>query len=283
MISMAERPRTGRILEIAIVVSILLHLLLGGFFTGHHPLLAKLLPRIQPTPERRDMAALSTAVTIEKRIRPRVAPPQKPVPPQPQVVPRVAAVPVPQAAVAPRRREEIAKIVPRATPMQVARIAPPRAPAQKLSQQQIAAMEQRFAQTIAMARAANDPTRVPPQESSSTMKRAHLDIAGVDELMRRGEGILTPKDWFVAKNSAGDSVTCYYVDYQIQFSDGGFDQGPVYWPICYRAREDPFRLHWRGFPLPGPPVGWQPNANQLSVIAAHPLLRLYFPDRFGGN
>ena len=43
-------------------------------------------------------------------------------------------------------------------------------------QRQIAEMEQRFRQTIAMARANNDPTRVPPQGPAATMKRAHLDI-----------------------------------------------------------------------------------------------------------
>ena len=288
MISMRERPRTGRVLEIAIVVSILLHLLLGGFFGGRHPLVAKLLPRILPTPERREMAALSTAITIEHRTRPRVTPPQKaaqparPTPPQPRVVPRMAAVPVPRAAVAPAprpRATELAKIVPHAKLIQPKHVRQPHQP-QKLSAQDIEAMEQRFAQTIAMARVNNDPTRVPPQQVTSTMKRAHLDIAGVNELMRRGEGILKPRDIF---RSSDGTQTCYYVDYQIEFSDGTYDYGPVYWPICYRPREDPFALGWRGFPLPGPPAGWQATQAEWSVIAAHPLLRLYFPDKFRGN
>ncbi|MBV8600884.1 MAG: hypothetical protein JO359_04885 [Candidatus Eremiobacteraeota bacterium] len=304
-----ERPKRGRILEIAVVISLAIHLLLGGFTTFHQPWLSKIMARLVPPPkeDKHKMTALSTAITIEKRTKPRYVPPvppqpkRVPVPPQPRVVPHVAVVPrQPKPVEVPRPKPtEIARIVPHAklvqpaqpvpkgdavaekAPVQVAHIRAPRAnPSQKMSEQQLAEMEQHFAQTIAVARANNDPTRVPPAAQPATMKRAHLDIAGIDDLMRRGEGVLTPRDWFRANVDGDRKGTCYYVDYQIQFSDGAFDSGPVYWPICYQARTDPFLNHYRGFPLPGPPPGWEPSAAQLSVISAHPLLRLYFPGKF---
>ena len=293
MISFPERPKRGRILEIAIVISIAVHLLLGGFVSYHHPALAKLYQKLIPPPreEKRKIVALSTAITIEKRTKPRPVPPSRPqrahvpIRPQPRIVPQVAVAPRRQPAPLPKPTE-IARIVPRAKEIQAAHPVPKgeavRQP-QKMSEQQLEEMQQRFSQTIAMARANNDPTRVPPQNQPSTLKRAKLDIEGIDDLMRRGEGILTPRDWFPANVNGDTRGMCYYVDYQIQFSDGAFDSGPVYWPICYPRKSDPFALHWRGFPLPGPPNGWEPTPAQLSVISAHPLLRLYFPDRFPGE
>ena len=98
----AKRPKSGRILEITIVISVALHLLLGGVATFNHPWLTKIMQRLTPQEKRKeDMSALSTAITLEKRTRPVVRPPSRqqpqvrPVPPQPRVVPRVAVVPKP--------------------------------------------------------------------------------------------------------------------------------------------------------------------------------------------
>ena len=293
MISRADIPKRGRIFEIAIVISVVLHLLFGSIAMYHNPVIAKLMERLIKEPkEKKEMAALSTAVTIEKRTKPRatrpVAPqrPVVPIQPRPRIVPRVATVPHPmprpKEAPAPKHTE-VAKIVAHAPPQPkvVAKIAPPHTKSSdQLSQQQLNEMEQRFSQTIAMARAANDPTRVSSTAPPATMKRAHLDIEGINDLMRNGEGILTPRDWFHASVNGDSKGTCYYVDYKINFSDGRFDSGPVYWPICYTRRSDPFQNRWRGFPLPGPPPGWQPTQSEWTVIASHPLLRLYFPDKF---
>jgi hypothetical protein len=238
-------------------------------------------------PKNQQMAALSTAVTIEKRTRPRVAAPSqpqpKPVPPQPQVKPRVAQVEQPKPQEPAAKPTQIARIVPHAPPLPpVAHVRAPHArPSQQMTQSQLEEIQRQFAQTIAMAKAANDPTRVPPQAGPpATMKKAHIDIAGVNELLRHGEGILTPREAFRASVDGDQKGTCYYVDYQINFSNGTFDSGPVYWPICYPRKADPFMNEWRGFPLPGPQPGWQPTAAQWDVISAHPLLRLYFPGRF---
>jgi hypothetical protein len=294
MISFSGRPKRGKILEIAIVLSIALHLLIGSLVAYRYPAVAKLMHRLLREQNQKEMVALSTAITIEKRTRPRPAPPVRPRPARrvarlkPRTEPHAATAPQPlrQAKELPRPQpSELAKIVPRATPQETAVAARMAAPRPKnpgqLTRQQLAAMERRFAQTIALARAQNDPTRVAPSTAApATMKRAHLDIEGINELLRHGEGILTPREEFRAAVDGDSKGTCYYVDYQINFSDGGFDAGPVYWPICYARRKDPFLNEWHGFPLPGPPPGWQPTQAEWIVIAAHPLLRLYFPDKF---
>lgn len=301
MVSVRKLPKPRRILEIAIVISILLHLFFGGFLAYRLPEVSKLMQRLIPKPkDQQKIVALSTAVTIERRTTPRVVPParpqvSKPVPPQPRVQPQVARVPQPAQKPLPRpepaaKPTEIARIVPHAKaqppiavrkPAVVAQIRAPRAnPSQQMSQSQLQEMEQQFQQTIASAKAANDPTRVPPQSEAGTMKRAHLDIAGVNELLRHGEGILTPREAFRANLDGDSGATCYYVDYQINFSNGAFDSGPVYWPICYHRKTDPFINEWQGFPLPGPAPGWEPTQAEWAVISAHPLLRLYFPGRF---
>jgi hypothetical protein len=182
----------------------------------------------------------------------------------------------------------LAKIVPRAPPQPKHQVValnpkPPTTPTTQkgqLSAQQLVAMQKEFEQTIANARAANDPTRVDSTAPPMAMKHAHLDIAGVNELLRHGEGILTPREEFHANVDGDSRGMCYYVDYQINFSDGRFDSGPVYWPICYTRRNDPFYNGWRHFPLPSPQAGWEPTQAEWIVIAQHPLLRLYFPSHF---
>lgn len=287
MITVHEETKRRRVFEIAIVVSVFLHLVLGGFFAVRYPQVTKMLERVAKPPKNQQLVALSSAVTIEKRTRPRVATPSQPrpqpVPPQPRVQPRVAKVERPKPPEPAAKPTEIPRIVPHAAPRpQIAHIRAPRAnPSQQMTQSQLEEMQRQFARTIAMAKAANDPTRVPPQAGPpATMKRANIDIAGVNDLLRHGEGILTPREQFRASVDGDTRGTCYYVDYQINFNNGTFDSGPVYWPICYARRSDPFINEWHGFPLPGPAPGWQPTAAQWAVISAHPLLRLYFPGRF---
>ena len=287
MISRTDEPRFRRTIDVAIAISLALHFLLGGFALIQYPAVTKMMQRLVKEPkEDKKMVALSTAITIEKRTKPRSVPPARPAPQRAPVQPQRVVVqqqPVPRPA-----PSELARIVPHAKehvaprkPEVVARITAPRAnPNPMLSQQQLTEMQQQFAQTIAAAREANDPTRVASSAAPSTMKRAHLDIAGVNELLRHGEGILTPRDYFSSSVDGDSKGTCYYVDYQINFSNGAFDSGPVYWPICYTRKSDPFWNHWQHFPLPGPAPGWQPSPAEWAVIAQHPLLRLYFPGKF---
>jgi len=293
MISRSDiKKRSYRLLEIAIVISFAMHLLFGGLAMFHRTTIAKLLQQAEKK-EQKDVA-LSTAITIEKRTVPRPEPkPQpvkpEPVPPRPQVQPQapVAAQPVtkpvPRVDPVPRSApQELAKIVPRAKehtavnkPQVVARINVPHTNPNKLTQAQLNEMNERFSQTIDAARAANDPTHVTTTAPPASMKRAHLNISGINALLTRGEGILSPQSAFAVAGGA-----CYYVNYQIDFGDGTFDSGPVYWPICYARRQDPFYNNWQHFPLPPPQPGWSPSPAQWAVISSHRLLRTYFPGRF---
>jgi hypothetical protein len=239
----------------------------------------------------------------------------KPIPqrnPSTRVVPHVAQrptqpvakpVPVRETTPAPAKPTEIAVIVPHSKAERAAHArhaggsaaeAPPRRqevayqqqPANssnRLTQSQIDAMQARFAQTIAMARKSQDPLRATQAGTDeATMRRFKLTVAGIDDYLRRGQGTLTPRaigNSFSFTNSVGN--TCYYVNYDIHFSDGTFDSGFVWWPICYTRRTDPFANNFVHFPLPPPAPGWQPPSAQVwANIAEHPLLRTYFPERF---
>ncbi|HEY1728666.1 MAG TPA: hypothetical protein VGG22_09855 [Candidatus Baltobacteraceae bacterium] len=280
MISRSDiKKRSYRLLEIAVVVSFVLHLLFGGLAMFHRTTIAKLLQQVEKK-EEKDVA-LSTSITIEKRTapQPKPKPEPKPEPMKPQPVTRLVprTVPVPRSA-----PQEISKVVPRAKehiavnkPQVVARIAVPKTNPNRLTQAQLNEMTERFTETIDAARAANDPTHVTSTAPPATMKHAHLDISGINYLLTHGEGILSPQSYFAV---AGGE--CYYVNYQINFGDGGFDTGPVYWPICYTRRNDPFANNWSHFPLPPPQPGWSPTPAQWAVISSHRLLRTYFPGRF---
>jgi outer membrane biosynthesis protein TonB len=299
MISRSDIPRRGRILEIAIVFSIALHLVLGSLATYKHTTVSKMLQRLLKQEKEDKYVALSTTITIEKRTVPRSAPQAQPQPktvqPQPRVVQRQAQLPAPVTKPVPREvpiphaePTEIAKIVPKAKehvetpskPKVLAYQAVPHKNSNQFSAQQLAEMQQRFSDTIAQARAESDPTHVTSTAPPATMKHAHLDVTGINELLAHGEGILTPQSATLTNVDGDPRGACYYVNFEVNFSDGSFDSGPVYWPICYTSRQDPFRNYFRHFPLPGPPPGWQPSSQQWPVIAAHKVLRAYFPDRF---
>jgi len=131
-----ERPDPGsRILRIALVVSLLVHLVVGFVAYRSSADLRHVLAHLHPKPEPTDeTVTLSTAIRIDKRAKAqpqqhvaRIAqrPPARPVPqtlphpetaPVPLVVPQpvAARTPVPQAL--PRLKHELAKLVPQATP-----------------------------------------------------------------------------------------------------------------------------------------------------------------------
>lgn len=107
VLSSPERPRDDRrLLVVALVLSILIHLITGGVFTfwGHRiaEVAARMLPHPKPTPEQ--LAATSDVITIEKRPVPREVhrqPATRPAHRSPQSVaqrPVERAIPVPTLA-----------------------------------------------------------------------------------------------------------------------------------------------------------------------------------------
>ncbi len=213
MISRSDiKKRSYRLLEIAIVVSFVLHLLFGGLAMFHQHLDRKALAaggkegreRRRALNDDHDREAHRSRVLSRNRslLKPKPQPPRPQVQPQAPVAAQPIAKPVPQVVPVPRSApQELAKIVPHAKehvavnkPQVVARIAVPKTNPNKLTQAQLNEMNQRFAQTIDAARAANDPTHVTSTAPPGTMKRAHLDMSGVNAMLTHGEGILTPAD-----------------------------------------------------------------------------------------
>jgi hypothetical protein len=129
LIGSDEKPRDERIVRIALIGSVLVHLLLVLFYIGSIGLLEKLhivFPHPKMKPE--ETVAVSSSLTIEKRTKPKPAPPpartlvapvqprqaapeSAPVPQQVVQQPAAAAVPVPA-----KQHHELAKPLPTAPP-----------------------------------------------------------------------------------------------------------------------------------------------------------------------
>ncbi len=65
--------------------------------------------------------------------------------------------------------------------------------------------------------------------------------------------MLTPlKHWL-----AGD-LSCYYAQYDAQFSGGGSEQGVIPWPVCYPRNADAMihPAYPHDLPVPFPPPGY---------------------------
>lgn len=255
----AANRRRNRVFEIAIVLSILIHFVIGPLFSRHG--LSVLSQNVPP-----DMVVMSSAIRIERRPvpkpQPRVLKVVQPHPrPQPRPEKRVVEKPQP-----PRTKHEQIQ-----TPHLESRIAQTQAspvPERQPQKSAFEKQEQQFAKTIAQAQAQQNPLNV-PSSAPAAPKRYTLQFEGKDAQLNRGEGILTPiKSW-----SEG-GYNYYYVDYQVVFANGTRDQGRVPWPIRYRPNVDPFALNERGpFPLPAPLPGYVlPQGLPLG-----PVLRPYFP------
>ena len=98
MTSTDEAPdRGGRVLRIALIASLLVHVIVGIIYLAATDELSRLLARVavqqpKPKPDEVVTIALSSALKIEKKARPAPAHPARP---RPQVPQRVAVVPKP--------------------------------------------------------------------------------------------------------------------------------------------------------------------------------------------
>ncbi|MEO6913306.1 MAG: hypothetical protein ABI182_04725 [Candidatus Baltobacteraceae bacterium] len=255
--------RRKRVLEFAVVLSAILHLIVG-------PLLVRWgwlrIPEAKLVPPK-FIITTSSSLHLEKQTHARAAAAMHPdiVPPAPQ-----------PKQLLPRPRKEspahrdLARITPKALTPE-----PPRAvhhASSVISGEDLAQQEQQFAKTIAQARAANNPLSVPP--SLATPASAHLsrvDFEGQNGSFQGGHGLLTPiQHWTDGSNH------CSRVHYELEYYSGGSEDGNVPWPICYPGNRDPFQLppHQMALPSPMPDYVLPPDA-QLE-----PYLKKYFPNRF---
>ena len=244
-----EDYRDRRLLAWSFLFSLLANVLVWSLSLHHWSFL-----RAQPVrPQDRELIVSSTSLRIEHRDKPqpqnnphRVTAP----PPRPQrqtVQPRQQPVRPRQPEARPR---EIAREIPNATPVPVAA---PRKQSQSTLAQQLAQQQQAFSREVAQLHAQNNPLSVAtitPQAPSSYHK-SYVDVSGKD---RNGvQAILIPiKHWF------DGALSCYYVHYDAQFSNGGSETGDIPWPVCYPRDDDKMlpldRMH--SLPVPAPQPGY---------------------------
>jgi outer membrane biosynthesis protein TonB len=281
MISTSDQRRSRRTFEIAVAVSLLIHLLglfLWGFFG--HAWITAVKPQIEDEP-----IMLSDALRIERNPVAREAhrqlarPQPKPVPPQPRQVPQppaVAAPPPPRAAVAPATLppvnvpHELAHAAPKAEPnghdapappaQRAAPPAPPAPPAQvqpnpnALSQAQIDALNARFSQTIAQARI--DPNQAPaPKKPAAANKRYQFVMSGRIADLRNwhGEYWEHAPAWF---DRSTNSIV-HYLHIHIAYPDGTSEDVDLPWPVIYPRGADPVAVHAVLHEVPPPPAGFE--------------------------
>jgi hypothetical protein len=311
MITRSERPRRRTVLEIAIAVSIAIHLLLGAAF---FPLMRALART--PQPKESPPVALSDVVTIEKRAVPHPEPraqrevtqPRKPavvaVTKQPQLPRPQQPVREPRKAVAPAQRTErqeladtkaggpnpVASSGPHreGTPhgardrTEVA-LAPPQPQTPSLrsgpfTQQDLAALQRQFANTIAQARQRSNPLDVPTNPPSGA-KRYRLQMKGIYGALHDGQGVIDEVSGF-----ARDGFNYYYMSYEIVYQDGTFEQGNVPWPSRWPSSVVPEieQPGWHG-PMPCPAPGYSlPSVDDVAQmkLAIREALHVCFPDHY---
>lgn len=186
----------------------------------------------------------STSIRIEHRTIPQ---PQHeptrtiPAPAQPQVTHRVQRQP-------PTQREEISRYTPDAPP------APRVARKTVTFAQTLALQEQEFARESKAMHENNNPlsiATIAPQPPAA-FRRSFIDISGNDQ-QERVSAVLRVLSKFTT-----DTLHCYYVHYDAQFSGGGTDDGNIPWPVCYPKDHDAMlpldRVH--SLPIPAPQPGY---------------------------
>lgn len=200
----------------------------------------------------REFQGKSTAITIERRNRPRI-PIHEPkrvarqTPARPtQARKRVATQPKPQHQAPPRR--ELTRNVATA-PYQ-----PPRSVAHPSFSQQLAQQERDFAREAKRLHAQDNPLSVStaaPNPAAFHQERS--DASGQYTQAESTYAWLLPvKHWFASGQS------CYYVHYDMSTNTGGTENGYIPWPICYPRDHDAMlpldRSH--NLPVPYPPPGF---------------------------
>lgn len=222
-----------------VLFSALFHVLtVAGFLT----LFARALFPAAQHPQ--ELVAISSAVRIEQRPRPIRA--HTPVPEPRAIARQERTATTHQMTVTHRElaapRRELSTI------RKVAYNPPVPAHSETLTKSQIQAQTQMFAQTIAQARAANDPVAGAASTitTPAAPKQYSLNIEG-DFGKPQPEGVLYPlKRWL------DDGWVYYYVRYTAEYADGSTESGLVPWPIRFPAGADPFAHDRHRMPLPGP-------------------------------
>lgn len=194
----------------------------------------------------------STAITIERRNRPRISPHEpkrvaRQAPARPaRARKQTATRPKPQHQ-APPRRELTHNVA--AAPYQ-----PPRSVAHPSFSQQLSQQERDFAREAKHLHAENSPLSVSTAAPNpAAFHQQRYDASGRYTQTESTYAWLLPVKHWVAKGQS-----CYYVHYDMNTSTGGAEHGYIPWPICYPQNHDAMlpldRSH--NLPVPYPPPGF---------------------------
>ena len=292
LIAGASHERRGdRFILLAVLLSLAVHLLLALLWFLAAPRLAKLHAFPVPEPTER-FVTISSAVRIEHRAvplpreraaarrsarAPAARPAQKPAEATAGIKPeltsqKVAAQPAPPQATPRERAPNPPRVRSTPAPRRVAFA--PAGPADSerapLTSERLARLEQEFAKTIAEAKSAADPLRVPNQPPAAP-RHYRTQMVGIDGRLSGYEGLCDPiKSWEVS------GWDYYYVACNVAFDDGRIERQGVPWPVRFRPEADPFAgTGSRIVPLAAPLPGWTPPAGETIT----PELRRYLHDR----
>jgi hypothetical protein len=273
--------RARRVLAFALAFSLLLHVTVGGVWTGFaHRVasaVARYLPRPKPTPS--EIVATSDTITITRQTVPRRshrtpprARPQRPAPvqrsapnalaqrpvPRTPAVPTLAPLPSPLPTHEPKPAPSIRAVAyakihrPRPAPSSEAHETPRYAPTSRaaFSAKQLAAMDARFSKTIAEADRAL--TSVPAQRKPpSTMKHYQLVMAGSRGDLKSAQGQCRPTQTW---RSGG--YVWHYMDCDFVYSDGFAEHVFIPWPQHYPPGDDPADHPGKSYVVEDPPSGY---------------------------
>ncbi len=291
LIAGASRERRGdRFILLAVLLSLAVHLLLALLWFLAAPRLAKLHAFPVPEPTER-FVTISSAVRIDRRAVP--LPQERPAArrsaraPAPRPAPKaeanaaikheltshkLAAQPAPPQATPRERAPNPPRVRSTPAPRRVAFAPAEPADSQRapFSPEKLARLERAFAQTIAQAKSAADPLRV-PNAPPAAPKHYRTEMLGIDGRLSGYEGLCDPiKSW----EAAGWDY--YYVACNVAFDDGRVERQGVPWPVRFRPDADPFAgTGSRNVPLAAPLPGWTPPPDETIT----PELRRYLHDR----
>ncbi len=294
MITSAEDERRDRrFLIIALLGSIVVHLLGALFYVQSTGLLAKVhLPFLRP-PEQ-EVVMLSSAIRLDKRPKPVPALKPKAQPPRPRA-PQSPANPqtLPELPAPSRIVHELAKRAqpappnPSAPPTQEPTALPERrvaalqkptertgrphqASVPSLSQEELSRIESDLSRTIAQARNDTNSLAVPRQAPAAN-RRYRMQMLGSSSDMRGYQGLCDPlKSW------QHGGFNYYYVSCNVQKFDGNLERQAMPWPIHFPPNRDPFNgsmsaSEGQHIPVPGP----DPDFKLAPGTYASPEMRDY--------
>lgn len=270
------QQRTRRLLVLAVILSILIHLL-GGALWGLFVRALAHLPKPVIMASLRETPPPNAAIV---RIEHRAPAPARQA--HENRVPKIAPRPHPIATPAPslpRPRHEIAHIAahapaqppparaqaPAQTPRRVRPVALAPVPDSKpaYSDRQLAQLGQDFSKTIAQSRETLAAVQAAEQHAPvTTIKHYAVAFSGIHAGMNPGDGEI-----FAISHQRIGNTMWYYTRYTYMHGDGTYEADSIPWPFHYPIDDDPFARHDKRIPLQAPPDGFKPDRPLKPILA----------------